>query len=295
MVVIVGSALVVGSLIVAWWAVSGERTKPAASLIGPQSSDLRTVILQESVGKRLGPIMSGLASQMRRWTPGGRVEALAHRIDLAGMGNRWPVERVLAIKLLAVASGGVIGLLLLLGEPSANEVLVAAMLVLISYKLPDTVILGRAKDRQEKIQLALPDMLDQLSISVEAGLGFDSALLQVVGTGQGPLVEEIKRALQDMKMGMSRGEAFDAVLTRTDEPDLRRFVMSLRQAERAGIPIAHVLRVQSKEQREKRSQRAEEKAQKIPIKMVFPLIFCILPALFIVILGPAAIKIADSF
>ena len=134
-----------------------------------------------------------------------------------------------------------------------------------------------------------------LVISVEAGLGFDAALAQVARNTTGPLAEEFFRVLQEMQIGTGRSDAMRALGERTDVPDLRGFVTSMVQADAFGIPIANVLRVQAKEMRVKRSQHAEEIAQKVPVKILFPLIFCILPSLFIVIMGPAAIQIMKSF
>lgn len=130
---------------------------------------------------------------------------------------------------------------------------------------------------------------------MEAGLAFDAALTQVARNTQGPLAEEFGRVLQEMQIGLSRGAALAAVADRVDIPELKGFVTAVVQADKLGIPIATVLRIQAKEMRTKRSQRAEEAAQKVPVKILFPLIFCILPALFVVVLGPAAISIIKSF
>jgi tight adherence protein C len=146
-------------------------------------------------------------------------------------------------------------------------------------------------DRTEQIRLELPDALDLLTISVEAGLAFDAALAQVARNSDGPLAAELFRVLKEMQIGTGRLDALRALAGRTDVEELRIFVGAMVQADSFGIPIASVLRVQSKEMRVKRSQRAEEKAQQVPVKILFPLIFCIMPALFVVVLGPAALKI----
>jgi tight adherence protein C len=136
--------------------------------------------------------------------------------------------------------------------------------------------------------------LDLLTISVEAGLAFDAAVSQVARNSEGPLADEFFRVLQEMQIGMGRTDAMRALGERTDVEELQGFVTAMVQADAFGIPIANVLRVQAKEMRIKRSQRAEEKAQKVPVKILFPLIFCILPCLFIVVLGPAAINIYEA-
>jgi tight adherence protein C len=141
----------------------------------------------------------------------------------------------------------------------------------------------------------MPDTMDLLTISVEAGLGFDAALAQVVKNVPGPLSEEIARMLQEMQIGVSRTEALRHVNDRTEVPELDGFVLSMIQADKYGVGVAKVLRAQSTELRQKRRQRAEEVAQKVPLKLLFPMIFMVLPALFIVILGPGAIKVAETF
>jgi tight adherence protein C len=145
------------------------------------------------------------------------------------------------------------------------------------------------------MQRELPDAIDLLTISVESGLGFDAALQQVAHNTQGPLADEFSRVLREMQIGSSRSEALRALAERTSVVELRSFVSSMVQADAFGIPIANVLRVQSSEMRVKRRQRAEEKAQQVPVKMTIPLIFCILPCLFVAVMGPAAIHMIDSF
>jgi tight adherence protein C len=132
-------------------------------------------------------------------------------------------------------------------------------------------------------------------ISVEAGLGFEAAMARAGQNGKGPLAEELVRTLQDMQVGRSRKESYLAMAARTDVPDLRSFVRSVVQADTYGIALASVLRTQAKQMRVKRRQRAEEKAMKLPIKVLFPLMFCILPVLFIVVIGPAAINVMNNY
>ena len=143
--------------------------------------------------------------------------------------------------------------------------------------------------------IALPDTLDQMTIAVEAGLGFDSAMAKAARGGEGPLTEELIRVLQDMSIGRTRRESFLALESRTNSEDLRRFVRAIIQADAYGVAIGDVLRVQAGEMRVKRRQRAEEQAMKIPVKIVFPLVFCILPVLFIVIMTPAVIGMIRTF
>ena len=166
---------------------------------------------------------------------------------------------------------------------------------IIGYLAPNLWLYQLGYDRTQKIQKAMPDALDLLTISVESGLGFDAALSHVARNTGGPLADEFARVLQEMQIGLGRGAALRALGERTHVPELKGFVGAMVQADALGIPIANVLRVQSNEIRTKRRQRAEEQAQKVAVKILIPLIFCILPCLFIAVLGPAAIGIMESF
>jgi len=153
----------------------------------------------------------------------------------------------------------------------------------------------KAYDRSQRMQRELPDAIDLLTISVESGLGFDAALQQVARNTGGPLAEEFSRVLREMQIGQGRSQALRGLADRTNVADVRTFVSAMVQADAFGIPVGQVLRIQSQEIRVKRRQRAEEKAQQVPVKITIPLIFCILPCLFIAVMGPAVISIMDSF
>ena len=165
------------------------------------------------------------------------------------------------------------------------------VLLVAGFYSPEMVLYQKAYNRADRMRKELPDALDLLTISVEAGLAFDAAMAQVARQTEGPLAEEFFRVLQEMQIGMGRMDALRALGERTNLAELRSFVTAMVQADQFGIPIANVLRVQAREQRIKRSQRAEEQAQKVPVKILFPLIFCILPTLFVVVIGPAALQI----
>jgi tight adherence protein C len=260
----------------------------------PEVTDLREVVLAQPAHERVvRPAIAGLARGARRVTPRGVLEGLDRKIQLAGLTDEWPVERVLAAKLVLGAVGASAGLAMVLTNPSPTAFVLLAAGAFIGFVLPDVFVTRRARERQETIQRELPDVLDQVTICVEAGLGFEAALSRAAG-GQGPLADELSRTLQDIRFGMPRRVALDKLLDRTDVADLRHFVVAIGNADRHGIPIAQVLRIQSTELRQKRRQRAEESALKIPVKLVFPLILCIMPALFIVLVGPAGIRIANS-
>jgi tight adherence protein C len=173
--------------------------------------------------------------------------------------------------------------------------LFAVAVVVLAWFVPDLLLLSRGQKRREEIQRALPDTLDQMTIAVEAGLGFEAAMAHVARNGTGALAEELIRTLQDIQVGQPRREAYRALAERSPEPDLRRFLRAVIQAEQHGVSVARVLTTQAQEMRVKRRQRAEEKAMKIPVKVVFPLILTILPVLIIVVIGPGVINIIDAF
>jgi tight adherence protein C len=225
-----------------------------------------------------------------RLSPSGIATTLQHRLDLAGNPSRWTPDRILAAKGLGLfILGGLGGLY---GVHTLGLFVVGvAVAGTAGFFLPDILLYNAGVKRQEKIQKALPDALDMLTVCVEAGLGFDAALAQVARNTTGPLAGEFSRVLQEMQIGKSRTQALRSMTDRTTVPELRSFVSALVQAGELGITIADVLREQAKEMRMRRRQRAEEKAQKVPVKILFPLVFCLFPSMFIVIIGPGAISI----
>jgi tight adherence protein C len=253
--------------------------------------------LDRPFGERVGqPMLSGLTRLGRRFTPSDQSARMRRKLDLAGNPAGWDTDRILAFKVLGLFVGGAIGLILpLLFGNVLWAIVFGVGLAVLGFYLPNIILYQTAYNRSEQIRRELPDALDLLVISVESGLGFDAALSQVARNTTGPLADEFFRVLQEMQLGTGRPDAMRALVDRTDVADLRGFVTSMIQADTFGIPVAQVLRVQAREMRIRRTQRIEEAAQKVPVKILFPLIFCILPALFIVILGPAVISIIDSF
>lgn len=233
----------------------------------------------------------GLAALALRLTPRGAVQRLDRFLARAGRPAGWPIERVVLAKPVLGMMLALIGLLLVSAAPKPILIVLAAMITVGGYFIPDLMLYSRGQERSQQITLELADTLDQMTIAVEAGLGFDAAMARAGKNGRGPLAEELVRTLQDIQMGRSRRQAYDALATRTDSVDLRRFIRSIIQADAYGISISDVLRTQAQEMRLKRRQRAEEKAMQIPVKVIFPLMFCILPVLFIVLLGPVALSV----
>jgi tight adherence protein C len=183
----------------------------------------------------------------------------------------------------------------IMGASLTMKIVLIVGATLIGWLGPNLYLYQKVYDRSNRMQRDLPDAIDLMTISVESGLAFDAAVQQVARNTEGPLADEFSRVLREMQIGMGRAEALRALADRTEVDDVKSFVTAMVQADSFGIPIANVLRIQSSEMRVKRRQRAEEKAQKVPVKITIPLIFCILPCLFIAVMGPAVIHIMDSF
>jgi tight adherence protein C len=238
----------------------------------------------------------GRFDRLTGWlTPHGTVVRLNRLAGAAGRPAAWPVPKLVAAKLVLGLIAGSLGLLVVGGGPSTLTVGMAIVVTAVAYFLPELLLHSRGQERQKAIQLELPDTLDQMTIAVEAGLGFESAMARAGANGKGPLAEELVRTLQDIAVGQPRREAYLGLADRTGVQDLRRFIRAVVQADQYGVSIADVLRTQAQEMRLKRRQRAEEKAMQIPVKVIFPLILCILPTLFIVLLGPAVMDIVATF
>ena len=297
---LLGALAVVAAIPMLWWAVSGRTTASAAVVrnLGGATvlhTDYRRALLAHSARDRaMAPAAVRLAERARRLTPNGVLENLERRILLAGVPHSWPLERLLVAKLVAAAGVGGLGLLWFFGAPGILRLLVAVGGAAFGYFLPDLLLYNAAQKRQLAIRRELADTLDQMTISVEAGLAFDGAMARAARSGEGPLHRELSRTMQDIQAGMTRSEALKTLIDRTEVDDLRHFILAVVQAESYGVPVAKVLRVQASEMRVKRRQRAEEAAMKLPVKILFPMILFIFPVIFIVLLGPAAIRIADT-
>lgn len=282
--------------------VTAERRGVARSVAAIQALDsapevLKAEIEQPFAERILGPLGDRLVGLGRRLARADTATKIQHRLDIAGNPPAWDVSRIMGLKVLGMATLGGFGFLYLLGMawPLYRVVIATCLAAALGYVLPNILLYNAGQKRETLMRNALPDALDLLTVSVEAGLGFDQAVARVAKNTDGPLAQEFNRLLQEMQIGMGRSDAMRAVAERTSLADLKSFCLAMVQADSLGIPIGRVLRVQSSEMRTKRRQRAEEKAQQVPVRIMIPLVLFILPCLFIVILGPAGIQIAETF
>ncbi|MFV1980827.1 MAG: type II secretion system F family protein [Rhodothermia bacterium] len=259
---------------------------------GAREDELAKPLAQRTVG----PLFLRFSHFLRRFTPVGYLEKIEHKLILGGNPGNLDAPAFVVIKLLTTALGLAAAFVLVdFGADTIQRLALFVLPIALGFFGPSAWLQRKVDERRHAMLRALPDLLDLLVISVEAGLGFDSALARVIATVPGPLSEEFFRMLQETRVGVARRDAMRHLMDRTDLDELRSFILAMIQAEAFGVTIARVLRVQADEMRVKRRQRAQEKAFAAPVKLVFPLVFCIFPALFIVLLGPAVIQIADAF
>jgi tight adherence protein C len=294
--VLVAASAIALSLPLVWWSATakGPNTLPKGRIdyVRGDVTDARQLMLQRSSGERVGmPLLRSFGTTLRRISPVGWIDSTRRRLVLAGNTRDFAVERTLVAKTLLGLLGAAAPLVAQLGGGTMRVVL-AAVFGTVGFALPELMLHSRGQARQKLIQQELPDTLDQVRMSVEAGLGFEAALARVAGTGSGPLSEELNRTLRETRLGVSRAEALQNLAERTAVDDLDSFVFAVVQSAAYGLPIGQVLRVQSDELRGKRRDRAEERALKIPILLIFPMAFCIFPVLMIVLMAPAGLKIA---
>jgi tight adherence protein C len=205
-------------------------------------------------------------------------------------GNTWAAIRIIATVVSIVVLFIVIPLL----DSTMMRLGVGGLILFLGFYGPEASLNRAIDDRRKEMEKTLPDIIDLLVISVEAGLGFEAAMGRVVQNVPGELSKEFSRTLQETRVGVSRHDALKAMADRTDVDDLNSFILSLVQADQFGVSISRMLRVQAEEMRVRRRQRIQEKAFAAPVKMIFPMMFCIFPSIFIVILGPAAISISNT-
>ncbi|MEM7095556.1 MAG: type II secretion system F family protein [Actinomycetota bacterium] len=260
-----------------------------------QTSNLHEVLLQRSRSERVvKPWLDKVNSVLSGTTPKKRIDTLHVNAVTAGLARTWTPQRIATARTISLAAGITLGLLSWQAMGGMTGVAFGIILAGVGWRGFDTYITNRARSRQEQIQMDLPDIADQIAISVQAGLSFEQAIRRTVDSTTGPLSEELARFLHDTRVGMVRQRAFKNMQERVDVSDVTSFIRAIAQAEKTGVSIAEILQIQADELREKRKQRAEERAMKLPVLMLMPLVTCILPPLLIVLLGPAIIQVMQG-
>jgi tight adherence protein C len=244
----------------------------------------------------LVPMVDAASQFITRFTPQQTLEQTRHKLELAGNPNNWSAAEFWGIRVVAtVLLGGLIFLLMSVsGQSFSRRILLSGVAALIGFLYPQIWMNSKIRSRQNAIVKALPDALDLLTICVEAGLGFDSAMSKVNEKWDDPLSRDFGRVIREIQLGKARKDALRDMANRMDVPDVTSFVAAIVQTEQLGVSIAKVLRIQSEQMRMKRRQRAEERAHQAPIKMLFPMVFLIFPSIYIVLLGPAVLTVMES-
>ena len=281
---VIGSVLVsFGLWVVGYFWVAGKR--PAALKL------TQSTIAEKKQSAFNETLIRAQAELIRRLAPPSRLKRLELINQRAGQPENYSVERIIKLKFAGAVAGGFGGISYFVGRPGVLGFFVLVIGVIGGFVVPEMLISNRADARRKLVQAALPDAIDQLAVTVRAGLSVDAALMRVSITLRGPLAEELTRVVQDVQLGMARTDALRAMAERMDIPELNYFVRALIQADTLGIPVANTLTNQAEEMRLKRRQRAEEAAMKLPVKILAPMVVCILPALLIVVMGPAVIQL----
>jgi tight adherence protein C len=299
----IGLAVAIGLIVYTLLAQVDEKAVVRSSLRqleGYEVENVRDQQLLAPVSERaLAPVLGGLTKLGRRFTPVGYVDNVRKKFIFAGNGSADAVDRFLAIRVLTVVAIIPIWVFVFVWNPigfeGTTQWLVFGLFTAAALLGPDTTLSRRVSERQHDLQVKLPDILDLLTISVEAGLGFEQALDRTIGAVPGALSNEFARMLGEVRAGSSRSDAMRALDQRTNVPEVRSFVLAVLQADTFGVSIGRVLRAQSEEMRIKRRQLAQERAQKAPVKMLIPMVFCVFPALFVVVIGPAIVNIRKAF
>ncbi len=297
---IVIALLAAGAVLLITYGLAGRPAKDAVQQrleqLVVQPKTLEEFELQQPFFERvLRPVVKRLSRVGRRGDQGGIIARTDAKLEKAGYpgglrGADWMGVKILSAIVFALAIGA---LLLVIGRVQV-ALLFGIAGAGVGYMAPEFWLGRRIRGRSQQMVLQLPDALDLLTISVEAGLGFDAALAKVVEKMEGPLVMEFRQALAEIRMGRTRRDALRDVVARADAQPISNFIGAIVQAEQLGVPIAKVLQIQSQQLRIERRQRAEEMAAKAPVKMLFPMVGCIFPTIFIVILGPAIVTVMSG-
>jgi tight adherence protein C len=278
-----------------------ERQRVRSSLKQLEGYDVRSERQRDLEGsivdRVVAPLLATVNQAARRIWPAEYVAATRKKLLIAGITGEDATDRFLAIRIggfCAVPAWWALTYLVL-GLGGRNGLMIFGLLTLASVLGPQAWLDRKTGDRQKAIARQLPDILDLLTISVEAGLGFEQALDRIIGAVPGDLSDEFARMLGEVRAGSSRADAMRALDERTGVPELRSFVLAILQADTFGVSIGRILRQMADEMRVKRRQLAQERAQKAPIKMMVPMVFCVFPALFVVVIGPAVLSFMKSF
>jgi tight adherence protein C len=292
-----GAILAIGFFTTSLVVERGEVRDSLRRLEGYQIQDVRDQEMLAPISERLfAPALAGVGQLTQRFTPQNYRERVARKLVLSGNPKNLNVDQVLVFKLFGLVSI-VLWLplvLVLLKLGGLFALAIVAFLWFGSFMLPDLQLSRAMEERQHAIAVQLPDILDLLVISVEAGLGFEQALERTSTAVPGPLSDEFRRMLRETRIGATRADALRAMDERCEVQELRTFILAMLQADTFGISISRLLRSQADEMRVRRRLRAQQLAGKAPIKMLFPLVFCIFPSIFVVILGPAMISLART-
>jgi tight adherence protein C len=257
-----------------------------------RSGDARKVQFRERV---LTPAIHRLAAMTLRVNPRTNVEAIGTRLLAAGLASRFTPTQFLALKAGLAIGGSVLALLMAAALSPLAGILLLPVTAIFGFLFPDAFLTIKIRQRREAIRIQLPDALDLLAVSVEAGLGFDGAVTKLTEHMEGPLIDEFALTLGEIRIGESRHDALRKLTERVPTPEVAAFVRSVIQADQLGISLSRILRVQGADSRLRRQAAAEEKAMKAPIKMLFPTVIFIFPAMFLVILGPAFLNLMQYF
>jgi len=296
---VVGIGAAVGLVVFLVGMQAEERSVVRSSLRrleGYEVENVRDQELLKPVRERaVAPAVEKLTDIGRRFTPTGYVDKVRMKFVYAGEPSPDAVDRFLATQVMGVVIAVVVSVFALVAFEGLLRWALVGFALLLGFLGPSATLNRKVEDRQHSLRVKLPDVLDLLTISVEAGLGFEQALDRTVAAVPGPLSEEFARMLGEVRAGSSRADAMRAMELRCNVPEVRSFVLAILQADTFGVSIGRVLRAQADEMRIKRRQLAQEQAQKAPVKMLIPMVFCIFPALFVIVLGPAVINIYQKF
>lgn len=262
---------------------------------GRRRRETQVVEAKRFTERVLAPTVKRLAAVTLRLNPRSSVEAIGTRLLAAGISTRISATQFLALKSGLAIAGVVLGFLLGALASPVMGILLAPLLAAIGFRLPELVLAQKTAARRDRIRAQLPDVLDLLAVSVEAGLGLDGAVAKLTEHMEGALVDEFSVTLGEMRVGEGRHDALKKLADRVPAPEVAAFVRSVVQADQLGISLGRILRVQAADSRQRRQAAAEERAMKAPIKMLFPTALFIFPSMFVVILGPALISITHVF